>query len=456
MIEVDRSAGTDKFAYRCSGKSTRPDPCGSDRVSQTINGVTITYALDQAAGLTQVLSDGSDSYLYGVGRIGEEQPGGWQYHLADALGSVRQLADSRGEVDLAMSYEPFGNMISKVGLTSTTMQFTGEQHDGTALTYLRARYYASTIGIFLSADPAAPTPFIPETLVPWRYVRNNPLNFADPKGTCPTSLMDGLNRGYCEDYFQWTRDRKAEAELRERVENSQAYSPALKPPYIHFSPSVFVPTAVIMGPMRDNIPPGEEVPPGTVGSEFAAGPNSCGEVTLAAILSLSNPDMVANDLYGQVVSSNLAFNPQRGLSAKEIVSILHDLAPGWRTTTYQSRPYYGIEESTGDYWYIRIPALYTREVGFSYLRRALSSGNFPVVGVNADRSTGRLGGSNITYHWSAVTGLSAEWSKGPLWEWVSIYNPFNNQMEYYQSDKFHENWHQDAYAKNRTLIVLSH
>ena len=42
-----------------------------DRIGQTANGVTTTYSLDLNAGLTQVLSDGANIYLYGNGRIAQ-------------------------------------------------------------------------------------------------------------------------------------------------------------------------------------------------------------------------------------------------------------------------------------------------------------------------------------------------------------------------------------------------
>jgi hypothetical protein len=40
-----------------------------DRVSQTVNLVTTHYTLDLAAGMTQVLADGTHTYLYGLGRV---------------------------------------------------------------------------------------------------------------------------------------------------------------------------------------------------------------------------------------------------------------------------------------------------------------------------------------------------------------------------------------------------
>jgi YD repeat-containing protein len=86
-----------------------------DRLRQTANSVTTEYVLDMAAGLTQVLSDETNTYLYGLERIGEQQPGGWQFYLGDALGSVRQLTDEVGEISLAKSYLPSGEAISGTG-----------------------------------------------------------------------------------------------------------------------------------------------------------------------------------------------------------------------------------------------------------------------------------------------------------------------------------------------------
>ncbi len=104
--------------------------------------MTTNYVLDQAAGLTQVLSDGTNTYLYGLSRIGELQPGGFLYHLGDALGSVRQLVDGSGEVKLAQSYEPYGTVMGSAGGGTSAYGFTGEMQQN-GLVYLRARYYVS-------------------------------------------------------------------------------------------------------------------------------------------------------------------------------------------------------------------------------------------------------------------------------------------------------------------------
>jgi len=96
LTELTQGTTTYTFAYNGLG----------DRLSQTINTQTTTYTLDLNAGLTQVLSDGANSYLYGLGRIAEYESD-WAYYLPDALGSVRQITDPTGGLTLLQSYQPY-------------------------------------------------------------------------------------------------------------------------------------------------------------------------------------------------------------------------------------------------------------------------------------------------------------------------------------------------------------
>lgn len=161
-----------------------------DRVQQTVDSVTTNYSLDLAAGLTQVLSDGSNTYLYGLGRIGEQQPDGRLYHLGDALGSVRQLVDATGEVSLAQDYEPYGDTRSSLGEGASAFQFTGEMRDASGLTYLRARYLNSWVGRFITRDTWEGDINAPMSLNLWNYAQSNPVNYRDPTGNfriiCPS------------------------------------------------------------------------------------------------------------------------------------------------------------------------------------------------------------------------------------------------------------------------------
>jgi YD repeat-containing protein len=110
-----------------------------DRLQQVANSQTTSYTLDLNAGLTQVLSDGTNTYTYGVGRIAQTDASSTEYFLGDALGSVRQLVDENPEIVLTEAYDPYGNVISSSGNGSSVYGFDAEQQDITRLIYLRAR-----------------------------------------------------------------------------------------------------------------------------------------------------------------------------------------------------------------------------------------------------------------------------------------------------------------------------
>ncbi|MDX9864023.1 MAG: DUF6531 domain-containing protein, partial [Anaerolineaceae bacterium] len=73
--------GVDTYAYAYNASG--------DRLQQTVNAVPTNYTLDLAAGLAQVLDDGTNAYLYGRDRIAQEDTNGMLYFIPDALGSVR-------------------------------------------------------------------------------------------------------------------------------------------------------------------------------------------------------------------------------------------------------------------------------------------------------------------------------------------------------------------------------
>ena len=61
-------------------------------------------------------------------------------------------------------------------------QFTGQQVDGTALVYLRARYYEPTQGRFLTRDAWEGDPNQPLSHNAWLYAHQNPIGHTDPSG----------------------------------------------------------------------------------------------------------------------------------------------------------------------------------------------------------------------------------------------------------------------------------
>lgn len=180
--------GTSSYAYNGMG----------DRLSQS----GVNYTLDLNAGLTQVLSDGTNTYLYGMGRIAENQGSVNEYYLADALGSVRQLTNAQGQVTLTNAYQPYGTLAQTAGNAQTSYGFTGELTDSSGLVYLRARYYSPNVGRFASKDTWEGNSENPISFHKWVYANSNPLRFTDPTGLyaqveCSKINLTALRR-YCE------------------------------------------------------------------------------------------------------------------------------------------------------------------------------------------------------------------------------------------------------------------
>ena len=75
--------GTNTYSYAYTGLG--------DRIQQIVNGVTTDYVLDINTGLTQVLQDGTNSYVYGVNRVAQSTSTQTEYFLGDAF-AKRALA----------------------------------------------------------------------------------------------------------------------------------------------------------------------------------------------------------------------------------------------------------------------------------------------------------------------------------------------------------------------------
>jgi RHS repeat-associated protein len=178
---VGVTKGTSSILYTYSGLG--------DRLRQIADGVTTDYTLDINAGLTQVLQDNTNKYVYGntrISQIAETQTG---YFLPDALGSMRQMTDPSADLTLARAYDPYGNVVSSSGAGETVYGYTGEMQSG-GLVHLRARDYASQLGRFTSRDTWEGNIKRPISLNMWNYVDSSPINLMDPTGNDPCNVDD--------------------------------------------------------------------------------------------------------------------------------------------------------------------------------------------------------------------------------------------------------------------------
>ncbi len=153
-----------------------------DRLQETIGEQTTTFTMDLNAGLTQALSDGTNTYIYGNGRIAQVNTS-TEYFLGDALGSVRQLTDNSGAVTYASAYDPYGVTTQSYGASQTAYGYTNE-YMSQGLIYLRSRFYSPETGRFQTRDTWQGDYNRPLSLNRWMYGYGNPVNFTDPSGMC--------------------------------------------------------------------------------------------------------------------------------------------------------------------------------------------------------------------------------------------------------------------------------
>jgi len=151
--------------------------------------------MDYNTGLTQALSDGTNTYIYGLDRIAQTHASIADYFLTDALGSVRQLTDPTGAITFARTYDPYGVTTQTTGAAQTAYGYTGEFTTNN-LVYLRARQYAPNMGRFLTRDTWGGDANSPMSFNRWNYTSSNPINRVDPSGHC-------YNPDGSWNWFQW-------------------------------------------------------------------------------------------------------------------------------------------------------------------------------------------------------------------------------------------------------------
>ncbi|MGH9739303.1 MAG: RHS repeat-associated core domain-containing protein [Candidatus Acidiferrales bacterium] len=132
-------------------------------------------------------------YVFLAGQMFAQYTDGTVYFTqTDHLGSTRLLTSSVTPISIVACYDyyPFGEIISCGATGDQSQKFTDYLRDSeTNLDDANARYFASSLGRYMSPDPSGlyfADPTDPQTLNLYSYVRNNPLEFVDPFGltTC--------------------------------------------------------------------------------------------------------------------------------------------------------------------------------------------------------------------------------------------------------------------------------
>nr|WP_282183033.1 RHS repeat-associated core domain-containing protein [Streptococcus suis] len=150
---------------------------------------TRNYVNDVNQQHTQVLQTYDDqlqkreTYVYGNGRATytNESTGDSYHYLTSQSGSVTGLTQNGNSV-ASSSYNLYGATKQTTDTTGNPFAYNGEARDVTGLDYLRARYYDSQAGTFLTADSYSGSQTDPLSQNLYAYVQNNPANYTDPSG----------------------------------------------------------------------------------------------------------------------------------------------------------------------------------------------------------------------------------------------------------------------------------
>jgi RHS repeat-associated protein len=167
-----------------------------NRVATVHDGVRSEYVIDPFADSIVQQYDGAGnavaSYIYGYGlEASTGIAGSNAYYNTDLTGNVTGLSGADGNLIGSYSYLPFGEIASTSGSLDNPFQFSGGfgvTTDGTGLDFMRARFFDSSLGRFVSRDPIG----ITGGTNLYAYVDNDPATLTDPTGQNPLVLAIGF------------------------------------------------------------------------------------------------------------------------------------------------------------------------------------------------------------------------------------------------------------------------
>ena len=180
LTKVEKNgAEVGRFAY---------DPLGR-RVEKVVGAVTTSFAYEQEDIIREIHGGAAIAYVHGRGfdePLSAESGGAPSYLHRDGLGSIVALSNAVGAASSLRQYDAWGNV--EVGANESGYSFTGREWDvEIGLYYYRARYYAPSIGRFISEDPigfGGGANF-------FAYVRGRVTTHNDPLGLLPVHYCPG-------------------------------------------------------------------------------------------------------------------------------------------------------------------------------------------------------------------------------------------------------------------------
>jgi RHS repeat-associated protein len=189
MTSYQSGSGAGGYVYDDHGK--RVKKCLPNCTSPTSSTVYIFSAGKDVAEYDNGAAPASPSreYIYSGGTlISTLTSSSTTYHHSDHL-SVRVSTDVNGNKIGEQGHYPYGESWYSAN-TTTKFIFTSYERDSeSGNDYAAARYYLVSLGRFCSADPKHGSPGDPQSWNRYVYVRDNPINMADPSGLSWLSIF---------------------------------------------------------------------------------------------------------------------------------------------------------------------------------------------------------------------------------------------------------------------------
>ena len=154
LTGVVDGTNTDLYTYNGDGK----------RLASTRNGIQKRFVLDVSGNMEHVLADTDPSgnilryYVHGLGLLYAIDAADYtrHYYHYDATGSTLALTDGAQAITDKYVYNPFGVTLGQEGDTPNPFRYVGQYgvaQEQNGLIFMRARFYDSNMGVFISKDP---------------------------------------------------------------------------------------------------------------------------------------------------------------------------------------------------------------------------------------------------------------------------------------------------------------
>jgi RHS repeat-associated protein len=190
LTAVTTGSGTTTYSYDPLDRLRTVDYGGGSRIRFRYVGMTTAAAqwLDDVAGtVTRSIGNGwgGERLLDWTGTSSNRR-----YYGDNAHHDVTWFADSTGAVSQSLRYDPWGTPRSTPPSGYTPFRFQGSWHDATTdLAWVVTRWYAPSLGRFVSEDTLLGEPREPDSRHLYAYAAGEPVGRWDPDGRRSAALI---------------------------------------------------------------------------------------------------------------------------------------------------------------------------------------------------------------------------------------------------------------------------